>query len=275
MKIWEKLGGMVDSENKKCDKKDFIAHSLACPVCLTGLDVTKNKCSKCGYEFTLKEGVPIFIDKKSAYIDRMKGSGTTNPYSPKSLEIIAKNPEAKILDFGAGNPKEEELFNNVIRLEFVRYKSTDVVSTEKRIPFRDGVFDYVISESVFEHVDDPFYYAKEIFRVLKRGGLVLVDTAFLQPVHADPYHFFNMTLEGLRKVFGDFKEIRAGVESYQTASYTLNILMNSYYNLIDNDQVKKEFKNKFIVDYKQYNKYIPEDKQHIMSAGVYFVGEKP
>ncbi|MFZ2976078.1 MAG: methyltransferase domain-containing protein [Candidatus Moraniibacteriota bacterium] len=256
------------------NKIELIANNLACPRCRNKIELKKENCQKCGYKFQIKENVPVFLADETIYINKLNETNSTNPYSSKSLEIIKNNPDAKILDFGAGNPAKEELFDNILKMEFVHYKSTDIVSTEGNLPFGDDIFDFVISESVFEHVKDPFYYAKEIYRVLKPGGKVLIDTAFLQPVHADPYHYFNMTLEGLREVFKSFKEIDAGVESYQTASYTLNILLRTYRDLLSDDKIKREFEDKFLIDFNQFNQYIPQNKQYIMSAGVYFVGIK-
>jgi len=257
------------------DKEKFIKNNLACPCCLANLNFKSKKCAACGYGFDFRNNVPIFIRKGSGYIDRLSEENPTNPYSPKSLKVIKENQNALILDFGAGNPAQHELFDNVIRMEFVHYKSTDIVSTEKRIPFKDESFDYVISESVFEHVSDPFFYAKEIKRVLKPGGITIIDTAFLQPVHADPHHYFNMTLDGLRKVFSEFKEISSGVENYQTASYTMNILKNTYLSLIENRQAKEELTNRLAdIDFIKYDQFISSEKQRIMSAGVYFVGKK-
>ena len=64
-------------------------------------------------------------------------------------------------------------------------------------PSRTRTFDIVHSQAVFEHVADPFSAAEELLRVTKPGGIVLTEVAFLQPLHAVPYHFFNMTLWGV------------------------------------------------------------------------------
>ncbi|MBN2357453.1 methyltransferase domain-containing protein, partial [candidate division KSB1 bacterium] len=198
-----------------------------------------------------------------------------NPYSKKCLDIIRNNPNALILDFGAGNPKKEEVFDNVIRIDFVHYSNIHVVSNKKNIPFQENTFDFILSESVFEHVRDPWHYASELYRILKKGGKILIDTAFLFPVHGAPYNYYNMTLYGVEETFKMFRKIESGVEWYQSASVTMNILRNYYLALFENDAIRQEVASLLgTVDFTRYDQYVPKEKQHIMSAGVYFIGEK-
>lgn len=44
-----------------------------------------------------------------------------------------------------------------------------------QLEFADGSFDYVFSNAVFEHIDDPEKAVKEIHRVLKPGGIANID----------------------------------------------------------------------------------------------------
>ena len=80
----------------------------------------------------------------------------------------------------------------------------DVASSADCLPFADNTFDAVISQAVFEHLQYPELAMQEIRRVLKPGGLVKIDTAFLQPEHGYPYHFFNVTETGLLHWLRDF-----------------------------------------------------------------------
>jgi ubiquinone/menaquinone biosynthesis C-methylase UbiE len=52
---------------------------------------------------------------------------------------------------------------------------TLVQATAECLPFDDSTFDIVHSHHVFEHVADPLRAAKEAYRVLKPGGLVLIE----------------------------------------------------------------------------------------------------
>lgn len=45
----------------------------------------------------------------------------------------------------------------------------------ERVPFDDGLFDYVLIRSVIEHVEDPDRTFAELFRVTKPGGRVLMN----------------------------------------------------------------------------------------------------
>lgn len=217
----------------------------------------------------------MFVGGNGEYVDLRWVTNSTNPYSPKSLRLIQANPDALILDFGAGNPARTELFDNVVRMDFGHYPTCDVVSTERNLPFRDEAFDFVISESVFEHVRDPWHCAAELHRVLKKGGRVQVDCAFLYPVHSEPHNYYNMTLFGLDETFKMFRKVEAGVEPYQSAGMTMNILHKTFLSLLDDDKAREELRAALgTTDFVRYDAFIPTVKRGIMSAGVYFVGVK-
>jgi ubiquinone/menaquinone biosynthesis C-methylase UbiE len=50
-----------------------------------------------------------------------------------------------------------------------------IQATAESLPFEDDTFDIVHSHHVFEHVADPLLAAQEAFRVLKPGGIFLVE----------------------------------------------------------------------------------------------------
>ena len=57
---------------------------------------------------------------------------------------------------------------------------------------------------MFEHLADPDGAARELHRVVRPGGLIAIQIAFLQPLHADPGHYFNATEAGVRRWFRGF-----------------------------------------------------------------------
>lgn len=59
----------------------------------------------------------------------------------------------------------------------------------EQMPFEEGTFDLVIANHVLEHVDDDVRAAREVHRVLKPGGLAILQAPFsrvLQNTWSDP-----------------------------------------------------------------------------------------
>ncbi len=49
------------------------------------------------------------------------------------------------------------------------------VNLNEDLPFDDGSFDVIIAMMIIEHLFDPFHSAKEISRLLKKGGMAFVN----------------------------------------------------------------------------------------------------
>lgn len=62
---------------------------------------------------------------------------------------------------------------------------------------QDKSFDCVFCNSVLEHVDDTQSALKEITRILKPGGILLLGLPFRQPLHKAPHDYWRFTEEGI------------------------------------------------------------------------------
>jgi SAM-dependent methyltransferase len=124
---------------------------------------------------------------------------SSNNYDQWILDYISSHPDRWILDAGSG--LRSTYYDNVVNLEIVPYDTTDVLGVGEVLPFRDDVFDLVVSVAVLEHVRDPFRCASELYRVLKPGGELYIAVPFLQPFHGYPNHYYNMTSSGVRNLF--------------------------------------------------------------------------
>ena len=82
------------------------------------------------------------------------------------------------------------------------YPCTDVRAFNESLPFQDGTFDAVFTLAVLEHVRDPFAAGREIMRVLKPGGMLYSMVPLMVPFHGYPNHFYNMTVEGHKNLYG-------------------------------------------------------------------------
>lgn len=74
----------------------------------------------------------------------------------------------------------------------------------------DNSVDFVVSVSVLEHVKYPQKVMKEIYRILKPGGVVYINIPFIFPFHADPSDFYRFTYKGIDILCQDFEKIDSG-----------------------------------------------------------------
>ncbi len=44
------------------------------------------------------------------------------------------------------------------------------------LPFSDGIFDFVLCSNGIEHLEDPFHFVRECFRILKERGKLVITT---------------------------------------------------------------------------------------------------
>lgn len=80
--------------------------------------------------------------------------------------------------------------------------------------------DVFISCSTFEHIQNPFLAAEEICKVVRPGGLIMVQTHQTFPLHAYPYDYWRYTVDSLRHLF-----TRPGVEILDAAyQFPANIM---------------------------------------------------
>jgi SAM-dependent methyltransferase len=106
------------------------------------------------------------------------------------------------LDVGCGSrPYEKTFFAGARKYVGTDYLSDrsrpDVISSALQVPFADEAFDTVVSTEVLEHVPDPLRTLREMRRVLKPGGFLILSTPMYWPRHEVPYDFFRYPYDGL------------------------------------------------------------------------------
>jgi SAM-dependent methyltransferase len=74
-------------------------------------------------------------------------------------------------------------------------------------PFPAESFDVVLSDSVLEHVMQPFAVMDEIHRVLKKGGRGFILVPFHYKAHGSPHDFFRYSKGGLHFLLRKFTAI--------------------------------------------------------------------
>ena len=88
---------------------------------------------------------------------------------------LKENPNWKVLDIGCGYTANENatVVSDVQDLSNFYKNKKFVKITEKKLPFKDNEFDFVITSHVIEHVDDFQFFISEIERISKKGYIEL------------------------------------------------------------------------------------------------------
>ena len=89
--------------------------------------------------------------------------------------VLNKNTNWKILDIGCGYNanKNATVIADIQDLsDFYKGRNFTVIS-EKKLPFKDKEFDFVISSHVIEHVEDFEFFVKELERISAKGYIEL------------------------------------------------------------------------------------------------------
>ena len=202
---------------------DGLINLLACPQCGgRQLDVktAELECIDCRVVYPVSDGVPIFITNPQE-IKVMPLDHVSNQ-PPQEIINYLKELNGYSLNIGAGSTATK--IPQCVELEYSIHRNTAIVGDAHCLPFKDEVFDTVVSFNTFEHLYDPFAAAKEILRVLKPGGKVVIHTAFLQPLHEEPWHYYNATKHGVLKWFSKFDIETCKVSENFNPAFTLGWL---------------------------------------------------
>ena len=79
-----------------------------------------------------------------------------------------------------------------------RYSSNvDIYADAENLPFIDQSIETVILFDVLEHINNGEKALRDIYRVLKPGGRVLIQIPFMYPIHDAPFDYRRLTKYGI------------------------------------------------------------------------------
>lgn len=154
-------------------------------------------------------------------------------------------PGSKVVDVSSGNRPYMELFshceyfshefegneniNDTFRAKRDETKH-DFVGDITSLPIENESFDVVLCTEVFEHVPEPIEAMRELVRVCKKGGKIIVTAPFTSGSHQQPYHFYAgfspEFYEYLAKKFGlKIHKIDSQGDFFKLMCYFTNLAM--------------------------------------------------
>jgi SAM-dependent methyltransferase len=109
------------------------------------------------------------------------------------LELLANEPRGSLADLGAGDgtlaERLQEAGFDVIAVDAMaddfRADSikVTVANLNEGIPFPDGHFKAVVSTEVIEHLENPWLFLRELYRVTEPGGVVIISTPNMSSIY--------------------------------------------------------------------------------------------
>ena len=122
-------------------------------------------------------------------------------------EALEKYARGSFLDLGCGNKPYETIYNPLTKTQIgcdaiqSDKNKVEVVCLATDLKFENSSFDSILCTQVLEHVYDHHTMVKEVFRVLKSGGHIMLTVPFVWELHEEPHDFFRFTPYSLRTLF--------------------------------------------------------------------------
>ena len=140
-------------------------------------------------------------------------SSTNKLLQHLNLNLIGK--QKKLLDLGSGDGSFYEYCKEIGILAEKSDGSFEHINFEKdKLKFENNVFDFVLMNSIIEHLHNPSNLLIEVKRVLKETGILIVITPNFKYAYRnfydDPTHVQPYTSDSLRKILKlmDFTKIQ-------------------------------------------------------------------
>lgn len=123
----------------------------------------------------------------------------------RALEKAREHAKGELLDVGCGSRPFASIFEghvsryvgtDLAASQYLGENPPDVFSAGESIPFRDGSFDTVLGLSMLTYMPEPERVLREAHRVLRPGGVLIMEFTQMAPLHDPPFDYFRFTRFG-------------------------------------------------------------------------------
>lgn len=167
------------------------------------------------------------------------------------VSTLSSHVTGRVLDVGCGHKPYEHLFRSTeyVGLEIDTpdnraRKRADVYYDGTTFPFESASFDSLVCNQVLEHVFEPDRFLREMARVLKPGGNLLLTVPFAWDEHEQPWDFARYSSFGLAAIMskGGFEilehrktmaDIRTLFQLLNAYLYKVTVTGSAYVNLVN------------------------------------------
>lgn len=211
----------------------------------------------------IKRGFILYDDEKDTF--KVDVDSTTSLIASEILlkEIIKTKKFAKgvLLDVGCGlEPYREVYIDRIDKYIGIDWPSSlhnnkgivNAFCDNQILPFKENSFDTVLCTEVLEHSSNPENVIKEINRVLKKDGYLILSTPFLYWIHEQPWDYYRFTRFGLEYLVkkANFKieyiKPRGGLFTVSGDVFSKFLLISAFHKI---EIVSLTFQRVYLVSY--------------------------
>lgn len=167
------------------------------------------------------------------------------------IEILREYKlRGSLLDVGCGQKPYRLLFDK-IRKYIRKYKGIDFQSysankdmnygapdyffshnylSDLKLPFDDCQFDNTVSFQVLEHHKDPNKMIKEMTRITRKGGYIMISAPFMWSIHEEPNDFFRFTEYAFINLFNKHNCKVLAIKRQGSLFSSISMLFNEHIN---------------------------------------------
>lgn len=149
-----------------------------------------------------------------------------------------------LLDVGCGNKPYKHLFDKISSyygIDFKNYSQNNQFIGEKpdayltadyaktlQLPFKHNSFHNTVSFQVLEHHRNPQKMMREMLRVTKKNGFMLMTMPFIWGLHEQPHDYFRFTKNGFWELIKNNKCKIMEIRKQGSVFSTVSVLLNDY-----------------------------------------------
>lgn len=155
----------------------------------------------------------IFDRRNTLKVTTLSKASQSRQESNQWLKYHAANIEGCVLSIGSDTDEDNDggryrdyfqKCSSYTTSEATSEFNVDLVLDVRSMPqIQNDTFDCVFCSGVLEHVDDYLAGLKEITRILRSGGILLLGLPFRQAIHMAPNDYWRFTEHGLRYMLRD------------------------------------------------------------------------
>ncbi len=174
------------------DSLQLLFEICACPVCKSELTHDRNEliCKECHTAYEIKNNIPILVqnsEKHLVFEDNIelgkkeaawnKNKFLRNVYHSWYKKITRYlNEDGISIELSGGNGNFKRYNNRCIASDIRYSKYVDFIANAIKIPLLDKSVDNIVVVDGLHHYNDIWKFFKEVSRVLKKNGrLILID----------------------------------------------------------------------------------------------------